>query len=112
MQLNSGNGTLPGWFSTNNTERGIAFGSTNSKLESDDRLFVTSTNGGIFIRILNASNGAEVGSLNNTGITGGALPISDVETTADGKILVCNLLRTHLFHLLRYIYGIARNLSL
>ncbi|MDY0080775.1 MAG: T9SS type A sorting domain-containing protein, partial [Ignavibacteriaceae bacterium] len=90
-QLNSGNGTLPGWFSTNNTERGIAFGSTNSKLESDDRLFITSTNGGIFIRILNASNGAEVGSLNNTGITGGALPISDVETTADGKILVCNL---------------------
>jgi len=90
-QFNSGNGNLPTWFSTNNLERGIAFGSINPALESDDRLYVASRNGGIFIRILNALNGVELGTLNNSGITGGDLPINDVETSSDGKIFVCNM---------------------
>ncbi|MHC1738937.1 MAG: T9SS type A sorting domain-containing protein [Ignavibacteriaceae bacterium] len=90
-QMNSGSGNLPSWFSTNGSERGIAFGSINPVLETDDRLYVASRNGGIFVRILNASNGVEVGTLNNTGISGGDLPINDVETSQDGKIFVCNL---------------------
>ncbi len=82
---------LPSWFGTD-TERGLAFGRTSDGTEAiNDRVFVVSRNAGTFVRILNANTGADVGTLNTTGITGGTFTLNDIGVTFDGKIFACNL---------------------
>jgi len=82
---------LPSWFGTD-TERGLAFGRTSDGTEAiNDRVFVVSRNAGTFVRILNANTGADVGTLNTTGISGGTFALNDIGVTLDGKILACNM---------------------
>ena len=51
---------------TANNERGIAFG--------NGHLYLVSRNGGNNIRVLDPVTGADLGALNNTGISGGTFP--------------------------------------
>src|SRR5437868_14535157 len=53
---------------TGNNERGIAFG--------NGHLYLVSRGGGNNIRILDQSTGADLGSLNNSGISGGTFPVN------------------------------------
>lgn len=90
-QRSVANSNLPSWFGTD-TERGLAFGSTSDGVEAiNDRLYVVSRNGGIFVRIINPNTGNDVGTLNTTGISGGTFALNDIDVTLDGKILACNL---------------------
>ena len=78
---------MPSWFSTGNYERGLAFG----KSGGQSHLYVVSRNGGSFVHVLNAATGDSLGKLNTTGVSGGTLPINDVEVSADSVIFACNL---------------------
>ncbi len=77
----------PAWFNTGNQERGLSYGRVNG----NHRVFVASRGDGNFIRILNADTGADVGTLSNTGITGGTFIINDVEVSEDGIVFASNL---------------------
>lgn len=68
---------------TGSLERGIAFG--------NGHLYLVSRNGGNNVRILHPSTGADLGGLNNTGITGGTLALNMVGVGGDGAIYVGNL---------------------
>jgi hypothetical protein len=82
---------LPTWFGAD-TERGLAFGRTSDGTEAiNDRVYVVSRNTGTFVRILNANTGADVGTLNTTGITGGTFALNDIGVTFDGRIFACNM---------------------
>lgn len=82
---------LPSWFGTD-TERGLAYGKTSDGTEAvNDRVFVVSRNGGLFVRILDAATGNDVGTLNTTGITGGTYALNDIGVTTDGKIIGANM---------------------
>ncbi|HOJ17289.1 MAG TPA: YCF48-related protein [Ignavibacteriaceae bacterium] len=83
--------SLPPWFSTTgSSERGLAFGKTNAT-ETNDRVYVVSRNAGVFVKVVDALTGNDIGSLDITGISGGTHALSDVDVTSDGKILSCNL---------------------
>lgn len=86
----NGDGTFTAFIlSTNN---GIASYTFNpQKFGTFERLFIASRLSGNKILKLNAATGDSVGVLNVTGISGGTLPINDVEVSDDGKIFVCNL---------------------
>ncbi|TRX52198.1 DUF4623 domain-containing protein [Fulvivirga sp. M361] len=79
-EFNAFKGNLPPWF-TSNGEDGIAFG--------NDHVYVVFNQDQV--KILDASNGDAIGDLDMTGISGGSLNLSDVETSADGSILACNV---------------------
>lgn len=68
---------------TGNLERGLAFG--------NDHLYLVSRNGGNNIRILDKLTGADLGTLNNTGISGGTFAVNTVAVGGDGAIYVNNL---------------------
>jgi uncharacterized protein (TIGR03382 family) len=84
-----------GWFSPGeggytflgsaNNERGFGYNPVTN------HLLLPSRTGGAFIRVLNASTGAEVGSLNMTGVSGGTFAINMVDVAADGVIYGANL---------------------
>ncbi len=73
-------GTLPDWF-TSNGEDGIAYG--------NDHVYASFNHDQI--KFLDPANGDSRGDLDMTGVDGGSLKISDVETSADGSILACNV---------------------
>lgn len=92
-ERSTGTSTLPSWFGTD-TERGIAWGHVSSGPAEANvrRVFVASrSNSQINIRVLDDSTGADVGTLDMTGITGGTFAINDVEVDHWGHIYVCNL---------------------
>lgn len=91
-ERSAANTTLPTWFGAD-TERGLAYGFTSDGTEaSNHRVYVVNrTASPPNIRILNATNGTDVGTLNNTGISGGAFPMNDIGVTMDGKIIGANL---------------------
>jgi hypothetical protein len=68
---------------TANNERGIAYG--------NGHLYLVSRNGGNFIRILDPNSGADLGSLNTTGISGGTFAVNTIGVGSDGVIYVNNL---------------------
>jgi hypothetical protein len=68
---------------TANNERGIAYG--------NGHVYLVSRTGGTFIRILNPLTGADLGALNNTGISGGTFAVNNIGVGGDGKIYVANL---------------------
>ncbi|NWF49686.1 MAG: DUF4623 domain-containing protein [Ignavibacteriaceae bacterium] len=81
-------GNLPTWFSASgNTERGFGFG----KVGGSDRVYVVNRNGGLFVRVLDANTGSDVGTLDVTGITGGTFALNDIGVTTDGIIYGANL---------------------
>ena len=74
------------------TNNGIAsYKFTPEKFGTYNRLFIASRLSGNKILKLDAATGDSLGILDVTGISGGALPINDVEVSDDGKIFVCNL---------------------
>src|SRR5689334_23201996 len=68
---------------TANNERGMAYG--------NGHVYLVSRNGGNFIRILDAVTGADLGALNNTGISGGTFAVNNIAVGGDGAIYVANL---------------------
>jgi hypothetical protein len=68
---------------TGNNERGLAFG--------NGHVYLVSRTGGNFIRILNPTTGADLGSLDTTGITGGTFAVNTAAVGGDGVIYVNNL---------------------
>lgn len=71
------------YLGTGNLERGLAYG--------NGELYLVSRNGGNFIRRLDALTGADLGALNNTGISGGTFAVNAVAVGGDGAIYVGNL---------------------
>ena len=88
-----GFGGADGWLSpgeggytflgTGNNERGLAYG--------NNHLYLVSRSGGTSIRILDPITGADLGALNNTGISGGTFAVNQVSVGRDGVIYVNNL---------------------
>lgn len=72
-----------GFLGTGNLERGLAYG--------NGHLYLVSRAGGVNVRILDPLTGAEMGSLNTTGISGGTFAANMVGVGGDGAIYVGNL---------------------
>jgi len=89
----SGFGGSDGWLSpeeysqlgTGNLTRGLAYN------PATGNLILASRTGGTFVKVLSGSSGAEVASLDTTGISGGTFPINMVSVSNDGAIFVGNL---------------------
>lgn len=92
-QKSAAQGALPTWFSaTGNTERGMAFGKVSDGTRAMvDRLFVVSRNGGNFVKVIDPETGNDLGDLNTTGITGGAIVLNDIESSEDGILFASNV---------------------
>jgi hypothetical protein len=80
---NTVDGSTYTYLTTGSTERGLAYG--------DGDLFLVSRNGGNNVRILNPTTGADIGSLNTTGISGGTFAESMIAVGGDGTVYVGNL---------------------
>lgn len=91
-QKSAAQGSLPSWFGAS-TERGFAFGKVNDGSNNMvDKLFVVSRSSGNMVRIVDPATGDDAGSLTmDPIITGGLIPINDIEVTYDGKILASNV---------------------
>jgi hypothetical protein len=70
---------------TGNNERGVALNTTNG------HLYLVSRSGGTNVRILDGTTGAELGSLDVTGVSGGTFAVNQVAVGGDGAIYVGNL---------------------
>ena len=57
----------------------------------NDHMYLVSRNGGNNIRIFDKLTGADLGALNNAGISGGTFPVSTAGVGGDGAIYVANL---------------------
>jgi hypothetical protein len=69
---------------TGNTERGM--GALN------DKMYVVSRFSGTKIKVINGLDGTDLPEVSNyTGVTGGTFALNDVEVSANGAILACNL---------------------
>jgi len=71
------------YITTGTTERGLTY--------ADGDLFLTSRASGNTIQILSPTTGADIGSLNTTGITGGTFAIDAIAAGGDGTVYVANL---------------------
>lgn len=92
-QMSAAASTLPTWFSaTGSTERGFGYGKVNTPTDGvANRLVVVSRNGGSAVRLVDDSTGADAGTLDVTGITGGLFVINDADVSYKGHIYVCNM---------------------
>lgn len=70
---------------TGNLTRGGGFNPTTGNF------LVATRAGGTTVKILNGATGAEVGSLNTTGISGGTFALNMIDVAADGAIYGANL---------------------
>src|SRR3954447_9873089 len=70
-----------------NNERGLAYANGHLYLVSHANVNGSSTN----VRILDAITGADLGGLNNTGVTGGTFAVNAAAVGSDGSIYVGNL---------------------
>lgn len=73
------------FLTTASTERGLAYSTTS------DHLYLVSRSVGVSVRILDSVTGAETGTLDVTGITGGTFALSKIVTGGDGLIYASNL---------------------
>lgn len=81
----SANSNFPTWMGTGNTERGM--GALN------DKMYVVSRKTGTLIKVINGVDGTDLPDVSNyTGVTGGTFILNDVEISANGAILACNLM--------------------
>jgi hypothetical protein len=76
------NTNKPTWFGTD-TERGLAY--------ANNKIYVVSRSSGTKVKILNSFDGADVGELNMTGVSGGTFWLNDIEASSNGMLLGCNL---------------------
>lgn len=58
---------------------------------STGHLLLTDRTGGLFVHVLSGATGADLGTLNTTGISGGTFSLSQIRTAADGTIYGANL---------------------
>jgi hypothetical protein len=79
--------SLPSWFATNNTQRNLAY----ADIGGNGHLYVTKAGGLSPIMILDASTGDSIGTLNETGISGGTFDLDDIESSTNGVIFAGNL---------------------
>lgn len=79
-QLSVATSNLPTWLTTDSNDRGFAY--------LNDRLYIAE---GTSVRELNATTGAEIGTIDVTGISGGDRNISDLEASEDGYLFGCIL---------------------
>ena len=75
------------YLGTGNNERGLAYGNGHVYLVSHANVSGTTAN----VRILDATTGADLGGLNNTGISGGTFLVNNIAVGGDGAIYVANL---------------------
>ena len=78
----SNNLTKPTWFGTD-TERGLAY--------ANNKIYVISRSTGTKVKIVNYFDGTDLGELPTTGVTGGTFLLNDIEASANGMLLACNL---------------------
>jgi len=82
------NANYPTWMGTGatlNTERGM--GALN------DKMYVVSRFSGTKIKVINGLDGTDLAEVTNyTGVAGGTFTLNDVEVSANGAILACNLM--------------------
>jgi hypothetical protein len=79
------NGSI--YLGSSNNERGLAYGNGHLYLVSHASINGTAAN----IRILDPATGADLGGLDNTGISGGTFVVNNIAVSADGVIYVANL---------------------
>jgi hypothetical protein len=84
FQFSAVDENLPSWFGSQ-LARGFAVFNNN--------LYVANRNApaGQQVQVHNRLTGEITGSLNTTGVEGGTFPLNDVEVSADGVVLLCNL---------------------
>lgn len=75
-----------GFLGTASNERGLDYSPVTG------HLYLPSRTGGASVRILNSATGAEVGTLDMTGVSGGTFAINQVSVADDGTIYVANLI--------------------
>jgi hypothetical protein len=79
---------LPGsraYLGVDDTNRGMDYAA------ASNRLYLAVRTPSVGIRVLSGVDGAEIGSLDMTGVTGGLFAINMVAVADDGKIYACNL---------------------
>jgi len=86
-QKSAGDNNLPTWFSTANNQRGFGYGTVGE----NERIYVPSREGVTAVKIVNATDGSDVGDLDVTGIAGGLFVVQDADVSDDGIIFVCNM---------------------
>jgi hypothetical protein len=75
------------YLGTGNNERGLGYGNGHVYLVSHANVSGTTAN----IRILDPITGADLGGLNNAGISGGTFLVNNIAVGGDGAIYVANL---------------------
>jgi hypothetical protein len=87
-ELTSAQSNAPSWMgTTTRNTRSMAYG----KFENNWVVAVASREGGNSVRLLSPADGSAVKTLSVTGISGGAIVMSDVQITNDQRILVSNV---------------------
>jgi outer membrane protein assembly factor BamB len=74
------------WFQNDNNTRGMAVNPATGNV-----LVVSRTAPGLTVNVLNGMTGAQSGTLNTTGISGGTFALSMIGAAADGSIYAANL---------------------
>jgi Domain of unknown function (DUF4623) len=75
------------YLGTGNNERGLAYGNGHVYLVSHANVSSTTAN----VRVLDQTTGADLGGLNNTGVSGGTFLVNNAAVGGDGSIYVANL---------------------
>ncbi len=75
------------YLGTGNNERGLGYGNGHVYLVSHASIAGTTAN----VRILNPLTGADLGGLNNTGVSGGTFTVNNIGVGSDGAVYVGNL---------------------
>src|SRR5689334_6994322 len=75
------------YLGTGNNERGLSYGNGHVYLVSHASVAGSAAN----VRILDGATGADLGGLNNTGISGGTFLVNNIAVGGDGAIYVANL---------------------
>jgi len=75
------------YLTAGNTERGLGYGNGHVYLVSRANVGGSATN----VRILDPNTGADLGGLNNSGISGGTFAVNNMAVGGDGVIYVANL---------------------
>ncbi|NBC86998.1 MAG: T9SS type A sorting domain-containing protein [Bacteroidetes bacterium] len=92
-ELSDAEGNLPSYIGTSYGARGMAYGMVDDGSGTMvERVFVSTNQGGTFrVEVLDATDGTNLGTLDGTGISGGTRTLNDVDVSADGIIIACNL---------------------
>ncbi|MBD3410956.1 MAG: hypothetical protein GF419_12210, partial [Ignavibacteriales bacterium] len=93
-ELNDAQGAMPTWFGESDAERGVAAGEVDSAGVTREVVLVASSASGGDIYVLDAATGAEIMTLDMTGVSGGDKVISDVEIADDGAIYASNMVES------------------